>query len=468
MNIQPPPHPQPRRWAAHAIVLVALLFSALACNLTGPPPPTLPPRLPTSTPQATIGISTQVPLILPTGVGAEAPTDPGIDALLRQVDSERLMAHVRALYEVNSRHVNSAQDSPTQGIGAARRYIKQTFESYSAQAQGRLAVWEQPFTLNWQDQATLQHNIVGTLQGVGSGAGVIIIGAHYDSVAYDVEDQTVLAPGADDNATGVAAMLEIARIMSQTPHRATIIFVAFSAEETGRQGSIRFVDEYLKQYDIDVRAVLNIDSIGNIRGPNNETNDRQIRLFSDDNNQSPSRQLSRALHLIASTYMPDLQIVVQPASDREGRWGDHFSFTSQGYAAVRLIEALQDPARQNNSRDTIEIVTPSYLTRTTQVALATLAVLADGLLPPDNITLRAHSSDPASHTLVWAPVAGASGYVLALRQPGAVTYNQVLTVGPVNSLTWSGFSPERFEAVAIAAIDQGGRWGPFSAEYLIR
>lgn len=442
-------------------------MGALACNLTGPPPPTVPPRLPTNTPPAPIGISTQAPLVLPTGVGASAPTDPGIDALLSQVDSSRLMTHVRTLYEVGSRYVNSAQNDPNHGIGAAREYIKRTFESYSAQAGGRVTVFEQPFQLNFGGVTTMQSNVVCILQGTGSGAGVIVVGAHYDSVAFDVEDQTVLAPGADDNATGVAAILEIARIMSQEPHRASIIFIAFSAEESGRQGSMHFVNDYLNRYNIDVHAVFNIDSVGNIHGGPGITNDHQIRLFSDDDNLSPSRELSRALHLIAGTYMPDLEIVVQPASDREGRWGDHMSFTSEGYAAVRMIEAVQDPARQNNSLDTIEMVTPSYLVRSTQVALATIAVMADGLLPPANISLRANGSEAASHTLVWSPTEGATGYVLALREPGAVTYGTVLNV-QTNSLTWSEFNPDRFEAVAISTVDGQGRWGPFSAEYRFR
>ncbi len=443
-----------------------LLLSMMACNLSSPPPPTVPPRLPTSTPQAPLGISTQAPIALPTGIPAEAPTDPGIDGLLRQVDPARLMQHARTLAEFDTRYVNSAQTNSARGIGAARQYIRDTFSSYSAQAQGRMTVWEHPFTLTWEEKETLQHNIVCSLQGTESGAGVVILGGHYDSAAYDV-DATINAPGADDNGSGIAAMLEIARIMSQTPQRATIIFIAFSAEEVGRIGSIRFIDEYLKEYAIDVRAVLTLDTIGNISGPNNSTNDHQIRIFSDEDNRSPSRQLSRAIQLVASTYIPDMQVVVQPAGDREGRWGDHMSFTSQGYAAVRFIEALQDPARQNNSYDTIQYVNSDYLTRSTQVALATLAVLANGLQPPDNFSLRANSQDPANHTLVWSPVDGAAGYIIALRPVDAITYTQILNVGPTNSLTWSGFTPDRFEGVSIAAVDDSGRWGPFSAEFLL-
>jgi hypothetical protein len=456
--------PRQRPWLILLLFTAMLFMSMLACNLSSPPPPTVPPRLPTSTPQATLGISTQVPLELPTGIAAEAPSDPGIDTLLAQIDPNRLMDHVRALYGFQTRYINSTQTDPAKGIGAARQYIYDQLTAYSAQSQGRMRVWEHPFTLSWEDKETLQHNIVANLQGTESGAGVIIIGGHYDAAAYDV-DATQLAPGADDNGTGIAAMLEIARIMAQTPHRATIIFIAFSAEEVGRVGSIRFIDEYLKQYNIDVRAVLTLDTIGNVNGPGGSVNDSQIRLFSDDDNNSISRQLSRVIQLVASTYVPELQIVVQPAGDREGRWGDHMSFTSQGYAAVRFIEAVQDPSRQNNSLDTIEWINPLYLTRSTEVTLATLAIFANGLQAPDNFTLRQSASDPENRTLVWTPIAGASGYIIALRQPGAITYNQVLNVGPTNSLTWSGFAPDRFEALTIATVDAAGRWGPFSPEF---
>ncbi|MFC1959069.1 M20/M25/M40 family metallo-hydrolase [Chloroflexota bacterium] len=443
------------------IVLISLLLSTLACNLTSPPPPTVPPRLPTSTPQAPIGISTLPPLELPTGLPADVPAAPSVEALLQQVDTSQLMQHVQTLAGFETRYVNSTLSNPTRGIGAARQYIHDTLASYTAQSAGRMTVWDHPFTVTWQDTQSLQHNVVATLQGTESGAGVIIIGAHYDSTANDA-DPTLFAPGADDNGSGIAALLEIARIMSQTPHRATIILVAFSAEEIGRLGSIRFIDDYLSSYDIDVRATLTLDTIGNINGANNEVNSTQLRIFSDDQYNSGSRQLSRVLNLIAGTYVPELQVVIIAAGDREGRWGDHMSFTARGYPAVRFIEGVQDPARQNNSKDTVDYVDPTYLNRSTRVALASLAVLADGLPPPNNLSLRANT---ANATLVWEPVDGAVGYVIALRQANALIYNQVLNVGPTNSLTWDGFSSGRYETAAIAAIDNAGRWGQFSDEF---
>jgi hypothetical protein len=132
-----------------------------------------------------------------------------------------------------------------------------------------------------------------------------------------------------------------------------------------------------------------------------------------------------------------------------------------------LHRGASGPGRQNNSYDTIQYVNSDYLTRSTQVALATLAVLANGLQPPDNFSLRANPQDPTNHTLVWSPVDGAAGYIIALRPVEAITYTQILNVGPTNSLTWSGFTPDRFEGVSIAAVDDSGRWGPFSAEFLL-
>lgn len=463
-----PPKPLTRLWP-FLLVTITLALGALACNLASPPPPTIPPRLPTGTPQATIGISTLVPIALPEGVqGEEAPAAPDVDALLRQVDSDRLMLTVQTLQNFQTRHVNSAQDNDSRGIGAARRFIFNAFQSYNDASQGRLTVWEHAFTLNWGELETLQKNVVAILAGTAQGGGVVVVSAHYDSITTDWANGEVYAPGADDNASGVAALLEIARIMSQTPHRATIMFVAFSAEETGRQGSIRFVDEYLAQQGIDVRAVITMDMLGSITGPDGQVNDSQIRLFSAEPNDSPSRQLGRAIHLIATTYVPDLQVALQLGEDRQGRWGDHLSFNARGFPAVRLIETAENPTRQHNAQDTIDQVSPFYLTRATRVALAALAVLADGLPPPGNLSVRVNPADPANPTLVWAPVEGAAGYVIALRQLNALTYNQILTVGASpTSLTWSGFNPQRFEAVALATVDETGRWGPFSPEYRI-
>src|SRR5262249_55665683 len=137
-------------------------------------------------------------------------------------------------------------------------------------------------------------NVVAIMQGTDVGAGVILVCAHYDTMPADFTNGQADAPGANANASGVAAMLEIARIMAAKPHRATLIFAAFTAEETGRQGSLTFVQSYLQaqKSPIDLRAVLNLDMIGN-GTPADTGAPASIRLFSAESNESASRQLAR-------------------------------------------------------------------------------------------------------------------------------------------------------------------------------
>src|SRR5258708_37962403 len=161
------------------------------------------------------------------------------------------------------------------------------------------------------------------------------MGAHYDSMPADFTNGQADAPGANANGSGVAAMLEIARIMAAKPHRATLIFAAFTAEETGRQGSLTFVQSYLQaqKSPIDLRAVINLDMIGSGAPAGNDNVPSTIRLFSAEPNDSASRQLARQIALITKTYVDNLEPVVQSAEERAGRWGDQPPFRAAGYPA---------------------------------------------------------------------------------------------------------------------------------------
>jgi hypothetical protein len=302
------------------------------------------------------------------------------------------------------------------------------------------------------------------------GAGVIVLGAHYDSISTDFTNGQVDAPGADDNASGVAALLEIARILAAQPHRATLLFVAFAAEETGRQGSQTFVKSYLQAQDppIAVRGMINLDTIGSEVGPNGEIDHQTIRLFSAEPNDSISRQLARQLVLIISTYLPDeVNPVLQSAEERVGRWGDHQPFSEAGYPAVRIIQGLEDQARLHSPRDTFDNVQPGYLMRTTRAALASTIILADGPTPPGDLALRALAGDPQTQVLIWTPVPGAARYLVALRQTSSLYYDQLLTVeaSPTPELRWAGFG--KYATVAVATVDAAGRMGPLSPEVSI-
>lgn len=443
------------------------MAAALACNLSEDSrPPTIIPRA-SPTPPPTIGYATLQPDELPQEATIVAPErdETVLLNLLNQVQPDRLFVHVNALQNFGSRHVNSPTDNPSYGIGAAADYIQRQFEAIRDQSQGRFSVGApQEFPVEWAGVRSTGRNIIGVLSGTEAGAGVIVVGAHYDSISVERDSGTVPAPGANDNATGVAALLEIARIMSQRQPRATVLFIAFGAEEIQRVGSMAFVNDYLRPNNIAIDAMLNMDIIGSSTGPNGAVIDDQIRVFSAEPNTSPSRNLARAINLIASRHIPMMSTSIESTGDRQGRYSDHLSFSDAGFPAVRFIEYLEDPNRNHTDRDTIDAVRPSYLLRSTQTVLGVLTALADGPRPPRSISLR--DNGDGTRTLVWETPPGATSYIVALRQPGSLVYNSLFNSSS-NSVTWDGFTASRWEAIAIASRDANGLMGPVSQEYFI-
>jgi hypothetical protein len=461
-----------------------LILAALACNLTDTaPPPTLVPR-PTSTPPPTIGYATLSPGELPAvatvvaqagGDAALAPPPPGVGAcprsdvallnLMNQVDTTRLLGHVQALQDMGTRHVNSVNNSPTTGIGAAAGYITRQFESIRDSSRGAFVVLPpHEFSVSYESVTSVGRNIVGVVQGTETGAGIVLVGAHYDSISANFADATTFAPGANDNASGTAALIEIARLMSQRPARATVMFVAFAAEEIGRKGSQAFVNDYLLAFDIRIDAMINLDIIGSSTGADGALDDRRLRVFSAEPNESPSRQLARALNLIAFTHVPGMEIVVQNEVDRAGRYSDHMSFSEVGFPSVRFIEMIENPNRNHNNADTIDGLRPQYFARATQTVLASTMVLANGLRPPRNVSLRAEGG--GLRTLLWERVPGACSYVVALRRPGSLIYDQYFETTDT-SVVWNRFTADEWAGLAISAKDQNGMLGPLSLEYPI-
>ncbi|MBZ0289609.1 MAG: M20/M25/M40 family metallo-hydrolase [Anaerolineae bacterium] len=455
-------------------LLSVFLTAVTACTLstTRDLPPTIVPRA-TDTPLPTIAYSTLRPEELPQAQqpSSSSPAVGGnLSALLSQVESDRMYLNIDALQRFQTRHVNSP-NLPDSGINAAAQYITTQFEKIRTESNGNLQVFPQSFQLTWNGLDTVQKNIIGLINGQSIGGGVIVIGAHYDSISIDRNDGTYYAPGADDNGSGVAALIELARILSRRPHRATIMLVAFSAEEVGRQGSRAFV-QYLQEKNIPVDAMFSLDIIGSSTGPNGEVVENQLRVFSDGPNDAPgagftSRQLARAIQFTAASYIPSMNVTVEDVIDRQGRYSDHMSFNEAGWPAVRFIEPLEDVKRQHTPNDTIDDVQASYLTRATQTILAAVTTLADGPPPPQNIVLRDNGN--GTRTLVWEHSPDATSYRIALRRPGALTYNMNESFPWTgNSVDWNGFDPALFTGVVIMAVDANGLMGAPSAEYPIR
>jgi hypothetical protein len=443
-----------------------LMLSALACNLAAEPAAPIIQTGPTNTPPPTIGFATLAPDQLPQAVQVVAtPIQANLTNLLDQVSPERLMAHITMLQNFRTRHVNSTTESTREGVGAARDYVWQQFTEIANASEGRFSVNVQGFNITYDNVQTRQTNIIGTLVGSANNTPALILGAHYDSInRLSLTNGEAYAPGANDNGSGVAAMLEIARILSRNQPRQTIIFVAFGAEEIGRRGSIYFANRLIEN-GTPIMGMINLDIIGSATGPNGEVNDTQIRLYSAEPNDSPSRQFARSLNLLEVLYAPEMETVLQPAEDRIGRYSDQMSFTEVGIPAVRFIEMLEEVERQHTDRDDTNDIQPLYLTRATKTVLSVVQALAYGIMPPRNIGLR--EVGDGLRELVWEPIEGATGYTVALRFPGSLIFNQYFPVQDGTSVQWDSFIPSKYEALAIAVHDENGQIGLFSAEYRI-
>lgn len=455
----------------YLIPFLLLGLVSLACTLTREIPPTLAPSTPMSTitPEAGFQPPTLEPLEIkpPVGVIESQPQDVTAPSSIELVDANRMMADINTLVSFQSRHILSSP-APTTGIQAAQNFLIQELKAIAETSPNdylQIDVYPHQFPLEWGGRQVFPANVVMAVQGTDAAAGVVMVTAHYDTALQQWFEGDLYQPGANDNASGVAAILEIARIMVQKPHRATLVFVLFAAEETGRQGSQAFVREFIQAQNIPLVAVINLDIIGSPTGRRGERYDNAMRAYSEGPNAtSASRQLARLVDVAVQRVMPGMVISVEDRTDRSGRWGDHMSFSEQGYPAVRLIEMADDATIAHTTRDTIDRIDPAYLRRTTQVTLATLEILADGPNPPTLRPLQSSASDSSSMTLEWSHNPVCQSYVVALRRAESLVYNEFYTV-EATSLSWGGF--KNFESVTVACIDVDGRLGRFAPELLI-
>jgi hypothetical protein len=258
----------------------------------------------------------------------------------------------------------------------------------------------------------------------------------------------------------VAAVLEIARVMSQLRPRTTMIYVLFSAEEVNRQGSKAFVRDYIQFYNIPVRVMINVDTVGSVNDPRGNVNDRELRIFSQGPDESPSRDMARMIDFMIENYSTDLKLVFVEDIDREGRFGDHFSFNEVGIPAVRIIEALEDTPHREG-RDTIEYVEPEYLRKSTRTLATMMLALSDGMPYPSQVVVR--DIGDGNLRVIWERVEGATGYIVALRSPGQNTFgNQFSALANETAFECPCFL--NFSGIAVGALNENGIIGPLSPE----
>src|SRR5215471_10367212 len=324
--------------------------------------------------------------------------NPLIAKVVDEVSEDRIAATMKKLESFGTRYVLSDKDNPTHGIGAAQRWIFDQFKSYHS----RLQVSLDPFTIKKSQrvpQDTDLNNVVAVLPGTINKDRYIIISGHYDSIATrrspggvannqpnddgprSAAETDPSAPGVSDDASGTAAVMELARVMSQYEFDKTIVFIAFAAEEIGLNGSANYAKK-AKEANMQIEAVLNNDIIGSDISGDGRSANGHVRVFSEGPEHSPSRAVARYTKEIAERYVPSMTVDLIFRRDRFGRGGDHTSFVREGFAAVRFTTPSENYANQHSAADTFTNASPSYAARVTKINGAVLASLALAPKPP--------------------------------------------------------------------------------------
>lgn len=394
--------------------------------------------------------------------------DAGIAAAVQAISLERLHADLAQLVSFGTRHTLSDTVSPTRGIGAARRWVYATLEGYSKACGGCLEVRYDPHDVVIQRWAEKPHarvvNVVATLRGRTDPRRLVVVTGHYDSCICSVnqQDSTSEAPGADDDGSGTAAVLELARVFSERFPQGldgTIVFAAVAAEEQGLYGSQGLAQELTSDSTLDIEADITNDIVGSVRGQKGGIDSTAVRVFGGLPDDGPSQQLARYAVQAAHAYVPRFGVSFIERLDRIGRGGDHEPFWRAGVAAVRFSETLEDYLHQHRPEDRIEFVNFPYLRHVAQVNAATIGSLAAAPRAPVGLKLtRLIPSGGVDWDLTWTPVAHApdlAGYEITIRRTTEPFVSRVVPVGNVSTYTLRDTQADDLW-IGIRSVDREG------------
>ena len=396
--------------------------------------------------------------------------DPEIEKIVDEVNADSLKSYIHQLVSFGTRNTLSTQTDPKRGIGAARNWVLRRFNEFALQSGGRLTAVIDTTTLppsRRVDKPTVLGNVIATLKGADANDDrIFIISGHLDNMRSNVMDRTGDAPGANDDASGVAAVLESARILSKHSFPATILFVAFSGEEQGLLGA-DFLAGKAKKNKWNIEAVLNNDIMGsNNSNETNIINNTRVRVFSeglpafelDSNatrirqlgleNDGKSRQLARYVKEVGERYVPNLEVVLIYRNDRFLRGGDHTPFVTNGYAAVRVTEMNenyyhqhQDVRLENKIQygDLPEFMDFEYLRKNTAMNISSLANLAKSVSMPQEVKIDVKNLTNSTLLYWQAPRNGKpKGYYVMMRETtSAFWQKKIFTTQPEIRLPYS-------------------------------
>jgi hypothetical protein len=423
------------------------------------------------------------------GAGATAQSpDEELRAILRELDKDRIETTVRTLAAFGTRHTLSSQDDPRRGIGAARDWIAGEMRRYAEASAGRMTVELQSYI---QEPAanvptpTRIANVLATLRGATSPERVYVVSGHYDSRCTDIMNSTSDAPGADDDAAGVAVAMELARVMATRTPKATIIFAAVAGEEQGLHGA-RYFAKQLKAAGTDVQGMFTNDIVGTGTADDGTADPHAIRLFAEGvptsetpqeanvrrsvggENDSPARQLARFVVDVANNKETDMTVRVIYRRDRYLRGGDHIPFLEQAYPAARFTEPHENYAHQHQDvrvldgkqyGDLPEFCDFAYILRVARVNAAVMWSLAQCPGTPKNVRILTNRLTNQTD-LAWqrGTEPGLAGYEVVWRDTPEANWTHVIPVGDVTSYTVNISKDNVF--FGVRAVDVDGRRSP--------
>jgi peptidase M28-like protein len=412
---------------------------------------------------------------------------PDVQHMLHRIRADNIEHSIRTLASFGTRHTLSSQTDPNRGIGAARDWIFDQLQQYAATSDGRMTVEKQTFIQQPTPrvpQPTPITNVIATLHGSQpeSAARIYLVSGHYDSRCTDVLDAACDAPGADDDASGVAAVLEMARVMARHRFDATIKFVAFAGEEQGLLGSAYFAEQ-AKQQGLNIVGMFSNDIIGATLGQNGERDRKNVRLFAEgppsnetaaeaalrrtmgSENDSPARQLARFVKEQAEPAVPNMTVWIIYRRDRFLRASDHVSFLDRRYPADRFTEPNEDYRHEHQNvrvedgvqfGDLVQFVDFDYVTRVARINAAALAALANGPSAPQAVKVEAATLSVDTQ-LEWQANTepDLAGYEIVYRDTTQPMWSHTIKVGNVTTFTVKGITKDNF-LFGVRAVDRRG------------
>ncbi len=398
-----------------------------------------------------------------------------IDEIIKDISEENVETILKKLESFETRHVFSS-DKEGFGIKASADWIHEKFSSLSP----RLKVFFDTYVLPPQrgrlNRDVTMRNVVAVLPGTSAGENerIFLVNAHYDTYARKVDDSFPResndnpAPGVNDDASGVAALIEMARAFSRYEFDATLYFVAFAGEEVGLVGSTLMAAR-MKEEGKRIDGVITLDMIGNAEGGNGYFDNKRMRVFSAGPADSSSRQLARYAKAVGERLFPSVEIDCIFRADRFGRGGDHTPFVLEGWPGIRMMEGNENYSRQHTIHDTFENISLEYCTRNIRIVASILASLSAAPPAPDinserGRPLLGRGESGYDAQLRWnaVPSDGLAGYKVYWRKTSAPFWENDVFVGDKTEFVLDKVSIDEY-VFGVSSVDEAGNESLISA-----